>query len=1060
MKSLILTIFLSFVGIMASAQNYEVKGTVVDSNGAPLPGVSIIVKSTTKGTTTDFDGNFIISVEKGKSILFSYLGYESKEVVINNDNPLRVTLAESLQNLDEVVVTALGIKRSEKALGYAVQKVDGDELQKVSVVNVATSLSGKVAGLLVQNSTDFGVAPSLTIRGEAPILVIDGVPYDNKSLGDISSQDIESVSVLKGATASALYGFRGANGAILVTTKNGSTNEGVGVTTNFATNTMFTSGFLAIPERQSVYGRGANGTYDINSSNSWGPVMDGTIRKQWDPILKDFRDYEYLPVGKDNFSNFLEQGYITNNNLNVGYKGDLLSLRSSVNWIQNKGQYPNSSLDKFTYTFGGDVNLDKFKLSSNFSYARQHTPNLGSNGYTSYDAMYSLLIWSAADYNVLDYKDNYWLVPDQVQNFTYKGGSNNPYFDRYERTNETSRDIFNVDVSASYQLVDWLKASLRAGYDSYTDKGQLRVAVGSYQSTGNTGIPGNLYPWIGGPTGAYGVGMNTGHSFNTDFLLTGDRSVDKIKVDYLVGGSIFSKEDNNFYANTNNGLTVPGFFSLAASKDPATVKTSVIGQQVNSVFGRVAVSYDNLIYVEATGRNDWASALQIKNKDNKIDYFYPSVATSFVVSELLPETTKDWLDLLKFRNSWTVSKKPASAYTVNSSFSTSNAIWGAGYNSGASSSSLYDATSILPEKSTTVEYGMQAMFFKNRLGLDVSYYEKETVDFVKYAPVSSASGYSSTLINIGEGIERRGWEISLTATPIRTEDLRWDIGANWSTFARYWTKIDDVYTTKNPWNKVGERVDNFLIRDYQLDGEGNHIIGSNGKEVFNPFDTRFGYTDPDYLWGVNSNLKYKDFNLFISVDGVKGGLTNTRTESYMFASGGHPDSVSPERALDVQAMSVFTAAGGGAAGTAAVAAAGLTLTNWLSNGVQVVSGTVTYSDSYGTVLSDTRVYAPNSKYTTYKDYITNVHSGNAWGGTGRPLDTYEKTYFKLREISLTYTVPTEYLKGWAKGVSISAVGQNVFLWAKDFKYSDPDGGTEDFADPAVRYLGGNIKLTF
>ncbi|MFH4966198.1 SusC/RagA family TonB-linked outer membrane protein [Gaetbulibacter sp. M235] len=1040
---MLFSLFLFFCVFVTTAQTFEIKGNVTDESGIPLPGVSVVVKNTTKGTSTDFDGKFILSnIQKGETLVLSFIGYTTNEITINNSDYLNISLAEETQALNEVVVTALGIKREERALGYAVQKVSGENLQKISVVNVATSLTGKVSGLLVKNSSDFGVAPSLTIRGEEPLLVIDGVPYNNKSLGDISSEDIESLSVLKGATASALYGFRGANGAILVTTKNGSTNEGLGISTSFATNTMFTAGFLAIPERQGIYGRGTGGTYNINSDSSWGPVMDGTIRTQWDPFLKDYRDYEYLPVGKNNFANFLEQGYITNNNINVGYKGDVLALRSSINWIENKGQYPNSSLDKYTYTFGGDVNLDKFKMSSNFSYANQHTPNLGSNSYTAYDAMYSLLIWSAADFNVLDYKDNYWLVPDQVQNFTYKGGSNNPYFDRYERTNETSRDIFNVDLSLSYQLTDWLKASVRAGYDSYTDKGELRIAVGSYQSSGNTGIPGNPYTWIGGgKTGAYGIGLSSGHSINADLLLTGDRTIiDKVKIDYLVGGSIYNKEDSNFLANTNNGLTVPGFFSLAASKDPASVKTSVIGQQVNSIFGRLAFSYDNFLFLEATGRNDWASSLQIKNKNNKVDYFYPSLAVSFVVSELLPESTKSWLDLLKFRNSWTVSKKPASPYTVNSSFSTSNAIWGPSFNAGYSPTALYDAENILPEKSTTIEYGLQAMLFKNRIGFDVSYYQKETVDFVKYAPVSQASGYNSTLINIGEGIERRGWEISLNATPFKTKDWQWTLGANWSTYARYWTKIDDVYTTKNPWNKVGERIDNFLIRDYQVDPEGNHIIGSNGREVFNGFDTRYGYTDPDYIWGINSNLKYKNFELFISLDGVKGGLTNTRTESYMWQAGGHPDSVTPERALDVATPGSK---------------------NWLSQGVQVVSGTVTYSDAFGTVLSDTRVYGPNTTYTTYQDYVKNVHNSSAWGGTGRPLDTYEKTFFKLREISLTYNIPSKFLQGWgAKEASISFVGQNVFLWAKDFKYSDPDGGSEDFADPAVRYLGGNIKLTF
>ncbi len=1022
-----------------SQQSNKVSGKVTDSSGAGLPGVSVVIKGTTNGTITDTSGNYSLSnIPENATLQFSFIGMKMQEVAAGGKTSINIVMEVETFGVEEVVVTALGIKRSERALGYSVQKVDGESIRKVSGIDLATSLTGKVAGLLVKNSSDFGVVPDLTIRGEKPIIVIDGVAYNNKTLSDISSEDIESMSVLKGATASALYGFRGASGAILVTTKNGSTNKS-GITTNLATNTMFTAGYLALPERQGVYGRGTNGTYNIGSDSSWGPVMDGTVRSQWDPFLKENRDYPYLPIGKDNFKNFLEQGYVTNNNFNVGYKGDILSLRSSLNWTENKGQYSNSKLDKYTYTFGGDINLEKFKMSSNFSYAMRKTPNLGSNSYTAYDPMYSLLIWSASDFNVLDYKDNYWLIPGQKQNYTYHSGSNNPYFDRYERTNETSRDIFNADMSMSYQLTGWLKASLRSGLDSFTDKGQIRVSKDSYQSSGNTALPGNPYTWIGGPTGAYGVGITSGISSNTDFLLTGDKSVtNKVKVEYLAGGTIYYKRDNNMLANTNNGISVPGYFSLKASVDPASVSSTLVSQLVNSVYGRFAVSYDKLIYLEATGRNDWTSTLQIKGKNNDISYFYPSVAGSFVVSELLPGT-KNFLDLLKLRSSWTVSKKPADPYTVNSSYGVTGAAWGASYIAGYAPTSLYDATSILPESSTTLEYGLQAILFKNRLGFDVSYYDKETVDFLKSASISSASGYNGTLINVGEGIARRGWELSLNATPYKSKDLQWDLGANWSTFARYFTKVDPIYSTKNPWVKVGGRVDTFLGRDYLVDPAGNHIIDGNGKNMFNPFDTRYGYTDPDFLWGVNSTLRYKAFSLFVSVDGVNGGLTNTRTESYMWQSGGHPNSVTPERALDVATPGSK---------------------NFLAEGVKIVSGTVTYSDNFGTILSDTRVFAPNDIKSTYKDYATNVHNSSAWGGTGRPLDTYAKTFFKLRELSLTYTVPTSLLQGWAKGASVSFVGQNVLLWAKDFKYSDPDGGVEDFSDPAVRYLGFNMKFTF
>ena len=1016
------------------------------------------MKNTTRGTSTDFDGKFTLSnVQNGQTLVFSFIGFKTQEIVINNPDYINISLVPDAEQLSEVVVTALGIKREEKALGYAVQELGGDQLQKVQGIDVATSLSGKVAGVLVTNSTDFNVEPTIKVRGEDPLIVIDGIAYANKRLNDIAPEDIENMTVLKGATASALYGFRGANGAILITTKNGSNAE-TGVTVDVTTNTMFTAGYLAIPEKQSVYGRGTNNTYNLNSDQSWGTVMDGSIQTQWDPIAKEFRDFEYLPVGKDNFKNFLEQGYITNNNINVAFKEGKVALRSSLNWMENKGRYPNSKLDKYTYTLGGDINLDKFQLTSNMSYAKRETPNMGSNGYTSYDPMYSLLIWSPADWDVRDYKNNYWLIPDVLQNNhygydfvnnKYSGKSqNNPYFDRYEKTNEVSRDIFNADLSTSYDIADWLKVTARSGLDFFVERGQLRVSQGSYTSTGNTAIPGNLYTWNGTRTGAYLTGKTQGFSINSDLLLTGNKSFldDKLGVEYLVGGTIFYQRNDNMNAETVGGISIPGFFSLNASVNPAAVAESTSKRQVNSAYGRLALSWDNLVYIEATGRNDWSSTLAGPGvPDSKRSYFYPSVSGSFIVSELLPESTKDWLDLLKVRSSWTQSKAPAGIFDINSVYTITPGMWN-DLNGASAPSSLYDISNVRPESADTYEVGLQGLFFKKLLTLDVSYYNKHMYDFLKFATVTSASGYTSNYINIEDEIDRKGWEVAITTTPIRKEDLQWDVAINWSTYKRVWAKVDPIYTAREdqPWKAEGERYDAYVGKKFLTvpSGEyaGQYIFSTSGRLQKEPTNSVFGYSDPDWIWGVNSTLRYKNWSLFASLDGVVGGLISTRTESYLWQSGGHPDSVTPERAADVADPSVG---------------------HFVGNGVKVVSGTVTY-DTAGNILTDDRVYAPNDVATTYLRYIKDLHGSSAWGGTGTTADAYEKTFFKLRELSLTYTVPSKILDklGPVKNASISFIGQNVLLWAKDFKYSDPDNSREDFADPSVRYLGTNIKLSF
>ncbi|MDD3728107.1 MAG: SusC/RagA family TonB-linked outer membrane protein [Dysgonamonadaceae bacterium] len=1020
---------------LASQQKVTIKGRVVDAEGVPIIGANIVeMGPVSNGTITDNDGNFTLNVLRNATIKISYIGY--KDIVINTADrtSFNIVMEEDTQTLSELVVTALGIKREEKALGYSVQTVEGAGLQTVKGVDIGTSLTGKVAGLLVKNSTEFTADPSIQIRGENPLLVIDGVPYANMTLRDIPSDDIENISVLKGATASALYGYRGASGAIMITTQKGLAKKGLSISVN--SGTMVAAGHLAIPEMQSSFGRvvkkNADGNleYVRSGDGSWGLPLDGREVIQWNPISKTMEPMPYLPIGKDNFNNFLEQGYILNNNINLVQQGEFGSFRTSATWVNNKGQYPNSIYDKITFSLGGDMKIDKFELSASMAYNKQKSPNVGFNGYRGYDPMYNLLVWSAPDYDVRDYKD-YWLIENEVQNSSYTAGNNNPYFDRKERTHSIDRDIFNGSVSADYNFTSWLKGTVRTGFDIYSDRQDITISKGSFQGAGTAQVlKGGSEVWGESQRGSFNIGLGRGYSINNDLLLSADKTFNDFRVDGFIGGTIYYTQDDGIEALTKGGLSIPAFYSLKASINPVAVKSVIYKQQVNSLYGRLGASWKSLLYAEFTLRNDWSSTL---SEDTR-SYLYPSISGSFIASELLPKY--DWLSLWKIRGSWTSSKTPANIYDINSVYSITTNAWGD--LTSASYPTTIRGTDVLPESASTFEVGTAINVLKNRASVDVSYYEKKMFDFLRKAGISPASGYTSNYVNTDEEIVRKGVEITLSGTPVKTKDWQWDVSFNWSKYARYYSKLDSVYSADKPWVEVGERVDHYVLNDYLKDPEGN-IIHNNGLPTYSKYQSLYGYADPDWLWGLSTSLRYKNFDLNISMDGRVGGLAETTTEMYMWRAGSHPNSVVPERFLDANNPGSK---------------------NYIGEGVKVVSGEVSF-DTYGNIVSDTRTYAPNDVPTTYQTYVNSLHKGTAWGGSPSTLDTYSTTFFKIREISLTYNLPTQITEKFnANAASISAVGQNLFLWAKQFKYSDPDGGFENFSDPSIRYLGLNLKVVF
>lgn len=1035
-KTLQRTLFLAVAILMSAVSQAQtsktVTGKVTDENGLPLSGVSIVIAKSGQGTSTDGGGHYTIQAKDNDVMQFSFVARQTQLLtIVPGKSVYDVTLLQSNQALEAVVVTALGIKRESKALGYSVQSVSGEGLQTVKGVDVGTSLTGKVAGLLVKNSTEFTEAPDIEIRGETPLLVIDGVPYGNMTLRDVPPDDIESITVLKGATSSALYGYRGASGTIMVTTKKGSKNKGLTVSIN--SGTMFTAGYLAIPELQSTYGRVVNtatNTYARTGDGSWGVPMDGRMVNQWDPISKTMKEMPYLPIGKNNFKNFLNQGYILNNNISVVQQSELGSFRASASWVNNKGQYPNSKYDKLTYSMAGDIKVGKFSLSSGMTYNKQNSPNIGFGGYRGYDPMYNMLIWSAADYDVRQYKD-YWLVKNEEQNNSFTSANNNPYFDRYERIHNLNRDIFNGNLALNYDLTPWIKATFRTGFDTYSDKQEIRISEGSLQGAGATTVlKGGSEVWGESKKGSFNTGLGRGFSINNDLIITAKRSVGQFNIDAFAGGTVYYTQDEGTEAFTQGGLSVPAFYSLKASVNPATVNSRLSKQQVNSVYGRLALSWNNLVYAEGTLRNDWSSTLPKSTRS----YLYPSLSGSFIASQLLPQ--KDWLSFWKLRGSWTSSKTPADIYTINSVYSIANNSWG--NLSSATLPTTIRGADVHPESASTFEVGTAASFFRNLLSVDVSYYNKRMYDFLRSTGISPASGYSRNYVNIDEQISRKGWEVFSNITAVKTKNFKWDIGLNWSTYARYYTRLDTLFSADKPWVKVGERADAFVLRDFQRDPQGN-MIYSNGLPLYSSYDSKYGYADPNWIWGANTSLRYKHWQFNIAVDGRSGGLTQTTTAMYMWIAGSNPNSLDPARALD---------------------AATPGSKNYIGKGVKVISGSATY-DTYGNITSDDRKYAANDVPVTYKSYIARIHKGTAWGGVPSPLDAYSTTFFKIREVSLTYFIPKNiYSKINAKGASVSAVGQNVFLWAKQFKYSDPDGGVENFSDPSLRYLGFNIKVDF
>lgn len=1003
---------LSEAKVQQSIKN--ISGIITDTKGEPIIGANVVEIGSTNGTITDIDGKFNLSVPNKAILIISYIGYASKEIQVGEQSMIKVILSEDTELLDEVVVTALGIKRSEKALGYSVQKVGGDEFTTVKGVDIATSLSGKIAGVSVINTNAFNESSTILLRGEKPLVVIDGIPFENTGLGDVAADDIESMSVLKGATASALYGEKGASGAIMITTKRG-TKEGLAVSVN--SNTMFNAGYLVLPEVQSSYSSGSGGKYlQELSEYIWGDKLDiGRTALQYDPNTYEWREMPLVSKGKNNFNNLLETSFVTNNNVNVTYKGKNGSFRTSLTHVYNKGQFPGNKLNDFTYTVAGDMKFGKFSLDASITYNGSYSPQFRGEGYGWDGYLYNMIVWTGTEFDIREFK-NYWKEgkEDIEQNWLYKYDYNNPYFLANAATKSQLENRANAQATLNYEILDWLKATARVGSDTYSRKFEYKIPLSARNSQ----------------TGKFEKYERRGYGIIGDVLLIADKKVGDFNVGGMLGMGLNYYQKDEFDANTNGGLTVPGFYSLQASKDLPSVKTTVKTKQTNSVYGKIDLSWKNAIFIEATGRNDWVSTLAKSEQS----YFYPSVSGSVILSELVDMS--DYLSFLKLRSSWTVTKTAADIYDINKVYKITQNVWDS-KSTAAYPTMIRDAT-LVPQKATSFEVGAAAHFLSNRLRFDVAYYTKLMTDIQHESPLSYTSGFEKTLNNYDEERIKKGWEVTVSGDIIKTKDWNWTSSFNWGRDRYYYHKIDETYSTDRPWVKPGERWDWFEVYDWERDPQGN-IVHSGGLPVLSDYPTKAGFERPNWVWGFTNHLSYKNFTLDVSFDGRVGGKAYNRLEQAMWNSGTHVDSDNQWRYDEVVNGK----------------------TNYIGQGVKVVSGSVKY-DSYGNILEDTRVFAPNDVATSYEAYTKNYQP---WNGSKRIQNIRNLTFLKLRELSIGYKLPGEAAqKIGFNNIHVSLVGQNLFIWSKDFKYSDPDAITEDHEEllnaPSMRYVGLNIKLDF
>ena len=1017
-KNSLLSIFLTLAfGLSSYAQ--QITGSVSDDNGIPLPGASIVIQGSSSGTTTDFDGNFSIETSQGSTLVISYVGYESQQIVVGS-SPINVQLTSD-NALDEVVVTALGLTREKKSLGYSVTEVDGDEINSIKDNNIASSLMGKVAGLNITNSGTIGSASRITLRGNNSVngmnqalIVVDGIPinadgiesgqnadYSSTVIGggitDINAYDIESISVLKGPNASALYGSRAGNGVILITTKTGSETQGLGISLN--TNlTADTPMFL--PDFQNEYAQGTLGAAytDIASdfgSSSWGPKM-GATQMYYDGRPRVAQAYP------DNVKDFFNTGIKAITSMSIQNASENGSVRFSYTNNDTQGMIPNSSMISHNFNLRGVMNLsDKLSIDAKATYFTQEVngrQQMGGEGIMGvlYQMPRSVDINDLKKYQV----DNPGTT-DEFKVLNY-GGSNsqtaNPYWmANHDEYNERRNRFFGF-AKINYEFTDWLSAFVRVGAD-VTDTKTKRITK-----------PGHHF-YRGGR-----MDLNTISSgeLNTDLVFTAKKDITSdLNVVVNAGGSLSKRTYQGYYQFGENFKIPTKFFLNNAANILAPNETPLTTKKVNSAFASANFAYQDFLYVDLTSRNDWSSTLGEENRS----YMYNSASVSAILNNIV-DPEQEVFNLLKLRAGYAQVGNDTDPYQLYQTFD----VPGQGYLglTTLSAPSIKLNEDLKPEQVTSVEFGLEGSMLDNRLNFDISIYDKETTDMIFNVPVPAATGFQFFKENVGK-VSNKGVEITLGGRIIQNSKMVWDSSLNYSKNENELLElIDDLetftYMTTNDGQvalraQVGGTIGDIYGSVWETNDAGQKLLREDGRPQSSDPNQYLGTAQPDFLAGWVNTFRYGNYTLSFQIDGRFGGQFYSNTSRNLDSYG-----VS-ERTLQYRES-------------------GVTL-----DGINSATG------------------ATNTEAITGQEY---------WGSLAVQNYIYDQDNIRLRELSIGYQIPNTQSYG-IQSASLQLVGRNLFFFSKDAPDVDPEMtlGTAIGAQgfnlnnlPSTRSLGVNLTLNF
>ncbi len=1101
-KFFVLIIMFVFAGVYAlQAQTVVITGTInsaIEDEG-PIPGVTVQVKGTTIGTITDADGKYTLTVpQNATTLVFSYIGMKRQEVEIAGRTVIDGVMESDILGLEEVVVTALGISREKKALGYAVQDLGGESIEKAKVTNIVNAFQGKLSGVQINNS-DGGVSAGvrILIRGvnslasggnNQPLFVVDGVPISNSTTNtgayggrdygnmaaDINPSDVENISILKGGSAAALYGSRAVNGVVLITTKSGkSQGRGLGVT--IEENVMWENP-LVIPKYQNLYGQGSAADWDagiyefeyvdgsyggVNDGvdESWGPRLDGRLIPQFDsPYDPETGVRTPTPwiAHPDNIKDFFETGVKRTTNVAIaGAKGGS-NFRLSFSNQDVKGILPNTDLKKNTINLNSQLALtDKITIGGNVNYIQNKSDNIAENGYNGGNPIQSLSQWFGRQVD-MQYLKDHWQDIDPVTDLPLSWNHsyhNNPYWTLYKNTNSRDRNRMIGNVNFTWTFTDWLRFRTTVGTDWSIED------IKEVTAKGDVGR--------GDPEGGFKAYSRRRQEINANARLEFNKSFSDFSILATLGGE-YNHYDYQYHETEVPDLIIPDLYSVSNAAAAATTSLSETHTELQSIFGTANLSYRNFVFLDFTGRNDWSSTLPVDNNS----YFYPSVSLSLILTEALG-IQSDVLSFLKLRASYAEVGGTAGAYALNGVFSAGDPFIG---NPSLSYTETIPPLGLKPQRKKSKEVGLELKLLQNRLSFDVNLYKENTINQIMNIAVSNTTGFTSKTINAGN-LQNAGAEIQLLATPVQTPNFSWDVTVNWS---RNVNKVVELYEDMKylslysaswgtyvyafPGKEYGTLWGYAIVREnvtpvYYDDEQtqlshyvysGRPVVGTNGRYIRSNSRTDLGNVYPDWFGGINNSFSYKDFNFNFLVDFRKGGVLFSVTNMF----GVYTGILEETAAINANGKNVRDALADGG---------GVLIDDAVYGRVVTVDGveTIELLDGDGNVVTSP---VENTTYVAANRFYYDYYAKNE-------LSTFDASFVKLREVGMGYSFNNiGFLKSiGVTNLNLSVVGRNLWIIFKNTRDIDPETsssagntsvGMETNAIPSTRSYGFNIRLDF